>query len=69
MSRKVIGKLRATYSTWGKERLLMGRPQQTMYRGVLMDDEREWWSCSHEHASGSQATRCADEELGRATPT
>lgn len=35
MPRNVIGKLRATYSTWPTER--RGTLLQTMFRGVLVD--------------------------------
>jgi hypothetical protein len=65
MTRNVRGKLHAIYSSWENEKLLRGRPQQPMYYGVLVDDIGEWWGCQHQHASGSQATRCAEEELSR----
>ena len=50
------------YSTWPAE-AEVGQPKQGWFRGMLLDDVGEWWTCQHQHASGSDATRCAREQL------
>jgi len=62
MPRDIRGKLHAQYSTWPAE-ADVGDPERGRFRGVLVDDVGEWWHCEHRHASGSEAARCAREQL------
>jgi len=62
MPRDVRGELFAGYTTWPAE-AEPGEPERAKFRGLLVDNIGEWWHCAHRHASGSEATRCAREQL------
>ncbi len=56
------------FSTWPAEAgvvVTVGEPwpEQGRFRAMLVDDVGEWWQYEHRHPSGSEATRCAREQL------